>query len=602
MAFPVTLNGRTYTLADFEGTNYVDGLPDAFEDFVTHAGDIYNSTSTSSVAIGTGSKTFTTADSGKPYQAGTPLRIADAAAPETNFMDAIVTSYSGTTLVVDVFGYAGSGTKTSWTINIGGAKTVDGTLAIAQGGTGATSAADARTNIDVYSKAEADSKFLDVSGEASNVTMTGDVTIGDAGTDTLTVNAAATFVNGVSFGDNVISGDDIDGGTISNFASTGIDDNATSTAITVDSSQNVGIGLSDPQGFRIATRYNDNMMRLRGSALEYLDFTASTASDHLQINAVNGDLSLAVNSSEKVRIETSGNVGIGTDSPSGITSGITALSISDSGAKTTGDKIGALAFVTDDGSFTGTYSDGVGVELAAVAESATGGAYGLAITTGTTGSAGRSERVRIDNSGYVGIGTDPTSLLHIGSTGTPTFRISDQDTTNSYSELAYNAGTLFIRADEGNVVAGTSMRFELDGSERMRINDSGAIIHHPGTSAERKKEYLRFEEVNGTTGTLNIALSDGGSFFIRVGTAHPLYNGEIYAWEYFIAHKASTGQLVTAQMSKDATSVSFDTSAVTTSGGTLAIDFPTGNSTAGTSVKSEIFVEITGDYSSVSLA
>ncbi len=44
MAFPVTLNGRTYTLTDFEGTNYVDGLPDAFEDFVTHAGDIYNST------------------------------------------------------------------------------------------------------------------------------------------------------------------------------------------------------------------------------------------------------------------------------------------------------------------------------------------------------------------------------------------------------------------------------------------------------------------------------------------------------------------------------------------------------------------------------
>ncbi len=59
MAFPVVLNGRTYTLADFEGTNYVDGLPDAFEDFVTHAGDIYNDTSTSSASIGTGSKTFT---------------------------------------------------------------------------------------------------------------------------------------------------------------------------------------------------------------------------------------------------------------------------------------------------------------------------------------------------------------------------------------------------------------------------------------------------------------------------------------------------------------------------------------------------------------
>lgn len=126
MAFPVTLNGRTYTLADFEGNNYVDGFPDALEDFVTQAGDIYNSTSTSSVAIGTGSKTFTTADSGKPYQAGTPLRIADAAAPSTNFMDCIVTSYSGTTLVVDVLGTVGSGTKSSWTINIGGTKLASG--------------------------------------------------------------------------------------------------------------------------------------------------------------------------------------------------------------------------------------------------------------------------------------------------------------------------------------------------------------------------------------------------------------------------------------------------------------------------------------------
>ena len=103
MAYPVTLNGRTYTLADFEGNNYVDGLPDAFEDFVTHAGDIYNDTTTTSNSIGTGSKTFTVA-SGKPYQAGTPLRIADAAAPATNFLDAVVTSYSGTTLVVEAIG------------------------------------------------------------------------------------------------------------------------------------------------------------------------------------------------------------------------------------------------------------------------------------------------------------------------------------------------------------------------------------------------------------------------------------------------------------------------------------------------------------------
>ena len=44
--------------------------------------------------------------------------------------------------------------------------------------------------------------------------------------------------------DNGLSGDKIDGGTISNFTSTGIDDNATSTAITIDANDNVGIGVT----------------------------------------------------------------------------------------------------------------------------------------------------------------------------------------------------------------------------------------------------------------------------------------------------------------------------------------------------------------------
>ena len=46
--------------------------------------------------------------------------------------------------------------------------------------------------------------------------------------------------------DNALSGNKIDGGTISNFASTGIDDNADALAITIDSSEQVGIGETTP--------------------------------------------------------------------------------------------------------------------------------------------------------------------------------------------------------------------------------------------------------------------------------------------------------------------------------------------------------------------
>jgi hypothetical protein len=47
------------------------------------------------------------------------------------------------------------------------------------------------------------------------------------------------------YADNGLSGDKIDGGTISNFTSTGIDDNATSTAITIDASENVEINTGN---------------------------------------------------------------------------------------------------------------------------------------------------------------------------------------------------------------------------------------------------------------------------------------------------------------------------------------------------------------------
>jgi len=336
MAYPVTLNGRTYTLADFEGTNYVDGLPDAFEDFVTHAGDIYNDTSTTSTSIGTGSKTFTVS-SGKPYQAGTPLRIADAANPDTNFLDCIVTSYSGTSLVVDVFGFAGSGTIASWTVNIGGAKTVDGTLAVAQGGTGATTASDARTNLDVYSKADADSRFLNVSGEASNVTMTGDVTIGDTSGDTLTVNATATFANGVSFGDNVISGDDIDGGTISNFASTGIDDNATSTALTVTDS---GIAAT------LTTAAQPNIT----SVGTLTGFTSTGIDDNATSTAIT--------------IDASENVGIGTILPTVALDVVgTAKILRNTGATNTGDQNSIVAGVTTTGVYNASYGAGLQFQI-----------------------------------------------------------------------------------------------------------------------------------------------------------------------------------------------------------------------------------------------
>ena len=66
------------------------------------------------------------------------------------------------------------------------------------------------------------------------------------------VNAAADIAQSklATIAADALSGNMIDGGTISNFASTGIDDNAASTAITIDSSQIVGVKNTSPKSWQ----------------------------------------------------------------------------------------------------------------------------------------------------------------------------------------------------------------------------------------------------------------------------------------------------------------------------------------------------------------
>jgi len=74
----------------------------------------------------------------------------------------------------------------------------------------------------------------------------------------------------------------------------------------------------------------------------------------------------------------------------------------------------------------------------------------------------------------LGIGTtSPDRNLHIES-AVPGIRLSDT-TENSYGEILYNVGDLQIRSDQGNTEANSTIVFDVDGSERMRIDSSGAL-------------------------------------------------------------------------------------------------------------------------------
>lgn len=80
----------------------------------------WSGTSSTSVAIGTGSKSFT-ASTGKLWVVGVVLQIASASAP-TNYMHGIVTAYNSGTgaLTVNVLDIGGSGTLADWNVTLAG--------------------------------------------------------------------------------------------------------------------------------------------------------------------------------------------------------------------------------------------------------------------------------------------------------------------------------------------------------------------------------------------------------------------------------------------------------------------------------------------------
>ena len=159
MAFSHTVGGTTFTQANFEGNAYSDestGFPKAMEKMVEHVANAYRGTSTTSNAVGTGSKTWTVTNSNSQIPAfavGMPVRVARTSAPTTTYMQGEITAFTASTgsTTVNVSSSLGSGTHTDWTITIGGHQTTASAspLGVAAGGTGSGTAAAARTALGI---------------------------------------------------------------------------------------------------------------------------------------------------------------------------------------------------------------------------------------------------------------------------------------------------------------------------------------------------------------------------------------------------------------------------------------------------------------------
>lgn len=123
-ANPIYIDGTTPSSLSFlqffpaSAVSTIQGYVTQAQNYAILAGTALSSTSTTSNTIGTGAFTFTT-QANKNYFPGQFI-IASDAANANNFILGTVTSYSGTTLVMNETAIGGSGTKSNWNLAVSG--------------------------------------------------------------------------------------------------------------------------------------------------------------------------------------------------------------------------------------------------------------------------------------------------------------------------------------------------------------------------------------------------------------------------------------------------------------------------------------------------
>ena len=220
-----------------------------------------------------------------------------------------------------------------------------------------------------------------------------------------------------------------------------------STFVVDSTNDRVGIGTSSPSDkLHVNGNGKFNNIAFGGYLSPYGDDT--------YINMLgSGRIQFRTNGSEAMRIDSSGNVGIGSTTPN---------------AKITLKRSGAgLLANGDDGTVVALIADTTGSVLT----------YGTYTSHPVTFKTANGERMRIDSSGNVGIGTSsPDTKFHVSGGNA---RIAGTETSGSFIDInASNTGSDGATLGVSYYGSGSygPLKFTTGGSERMRIDSSGNLL------------------------------------------------------------------------------------------------------------------------------
>ena len=320
-------------------------------------------------------------------------------------------------------------------------------------------------------------------GESMRITSTGNVGIGTSTPNRLLTVAGTTSgliaLNSSSYRNTTIGSD-----SVGNFIV--YDDTAGAYRMVINSSGNVGIGTTNPEVSLDVVGINGGTAQSRVRSTSGGDIRISVDTVGRVGTYSNSDLLVLTNSSERMRITSTGNVGIGTTSPA---------------YKTQIESSGADVFLsknTSSTSFNRSYfynNNNVGVQFlnfgsaypfgtefgvgqnGSVIQSnttsmfaiGTSGAYPLVL--GTSG----TERMRITSSGNVGIGTSsPSYKLQVNDTiatvtGFGSFTASQSAAGTGFRWTLNNDGTFRVQKTADGFFNISATPIMIDSSNRVGI-------------------------------------------------------------------------------------------------------------------------------------